>query len=78
MESKKLSAADCPVRSDKGAHMVHTKPVKQNGTKFENPHEVSGLCIEGFHTCDYHAYYARSILKARRVDPATVHVLSAD
>ena len=75
VETQRLSAVDCPVFSSKGAHLVHTEPVRQSGSKFENPEKAAGLWIDKCHDSEFHTYIAKSILKKRGVDPATVYVL---
>jgi len=58
----KLSAADCPVLTPQGSHIVHTSPVKSTGKDFESPHQVDGLWVDHNRSAKYQVLTAIQIL----------------
>ena len=42
-ETGRLTQVSCPLTTYRGAHIVHTSPVKQNGRPFDEPKQVGEL-----------------------------------
>ncbi len=74
VEQGRLHSDHCPVTTDRGRYIVHSRPERKSGKPFDTPRQVAGLWVDLCHNSEYHAYIARSILAARGVDPSTVHV----
>ena len=71
-ETGRLSEAVCPLTTYRGAHIVHTSPVKQNGRPFDEPKQVGDYWIDSFPNAYDHARLCRIILRRCGVDPGTV------
>ena len=73
-ESGRLTKDACPLTTYRGAHIVHTSPVKQNGRPFDEPKQVGNYWIDSFPNAYDHARLCRIILRRCSVDPETVFV----
>ena len=73
-ETGRLTKDDCPLTTYRGAHIVHTSPVKQNGQPFDEPKQVGNYWIDSFPNAYDHARFTRIILRRCGVDPETVFV----
>ena len=73
-ESGRLAKDACPLTTYRGAHIVHTSPVKQNGRPFDEPKQVGNYWIDSFPNAYDHARLCRIILRRCSVDPETVFV----
>ena len=73
-QAGRLTEFDCPVKTDRGAHIVHTTPVKQNGRSFDQPRQIGKYWIDSFPDIADHVRFTKIILQRCGVDPATVYV----
>ena len=73
-DTGKLTNDACPLTTYRGAHIVHTSPVKQNGRPFDEPKQVGNYWIDSFPNAYDHARFTRIILRRCGVDPETVFV----
>ena len=71
-DTGKLTNDACPLTTYRGAHIVHTSPVKQNGRPFDEPKQVGDYWIDSFPNAYDHARLCRIILRRCGVDPGTV------
>ena len=71
-ETGRLTEASCPLTTYRGAHIVHTSPVKQNGRPFDEPKQVGDYWIDSFPNAYDHSRLCRIILRRCGVDPGTV------
>ena len=74
VETGRLTEAVCPLTTYRGANIVHTSPVKQNGRPYDEPKQVGDYWIDLFPNAYDHARLTRIILRRCGVDPETVFV----
>ena len=70
----RLTEFNCPVKTDRAAHIVHTSAVKQNGRPFDQPKNVGSYWIDSFPNAVDHVRMTNIVLRRLGVDPATVFV----
>ena len=73
-ETGRLTEFNCPLKTDGGAHIVDTSPVKQNGRPFDQPRQTGKYWIDTFPNAVDQVRLAKIILQRCSVDPATVFV----
>ncbi len=73
-ETGRLTEDMCPLTTYRGAHLVHTFPVKQYGRPFGQAKQIGNYWIDTFPNAYDHARFTRIILRRCSVDPSTVFV----
>ena len=73
-ETGRLTEDMCPLTTYRGAHLVHTFPVKQNSRPFDQAKQIGNYWIDSFPNAYDHARFTRIILRRCAVDPTTVFV----
>ena len=73
-ETGRLTEFNCPLKTDGGAHIVDTSPVKQNGRPFDQPRQIGNYWIDSFPNAVDQVRLTKTILQRCSVDPATVFV----
>ncbi len=74
IETGKLTESDCPLTNPRRTHLVHTTPYRRDGKRFTQPAPINQFWIDGHASARNHVSRANDILKAAKVDPATVFV----
>ena len=72
-----LTDADCPIKSRGGRQiLVSTHPTRSNGNSFGTPKQIGDVWVDGKRSAPGHIKAAKSILKARNVDPSQVRIVT--
>ena len=74
VKTGRLTEFNCPVKTDAGAHIVHTSAVKQNGRPFDQPKNVGNYWIDSFPNAVDQVRMTNIVLRRCGVDPATIYV----
>lgn len=73
----RLTDADCPIKSRGGRQiLVSTRPARSNGSSFGAPKQIGDVWVDGKRSAPDHIRVAKSILKARNVDPSQVRIVT--
>ena len=75
IDTHRLTAANCPIRTHRGSFLVGTSPFKDDGEKLRNSQQIDNLFIDSKAHSSLHVERARKILRARNVNPSDVRVV---
>ena len=69
-----LTRANCPIKSGRSRHVVHTSPNHGNGKAFKQAHDANGFYIEGNNSRVSHISNAVTVIERVGQDPSQFRV----